>query len=342
MKNFLTVSVVLIVLFIGLSGCSDKKQATEVKGLRVAVQSFYASCPVGLIVTKGWDKEAGIPFELSVFSGGAPINEALAAKKWDVAVTGGAFIYAVANFDAKLIAHQIDGSGGNGMYVRPNSKLLSAKGTNPNFPEVYGTPEMVKGLTILHNTGTTSQYITVNYLKALGVNPDDVKTIHADFQQLYQAFLTNKGDMVALTAPHSFKGDAEGWKMVANLTTLNSKMYEATVCTKEVYESRQADMVKFVKLLYRATDAMLADPKLKFDVVKKWYADNGKTVSDADVQKEIDLKPFVGSAEAKQMDLGKFATSIGQFYVSVGLIEPQKIENIKKGIAYEVFKEGLK
>ena len=338
--NKVKVAALVLIAILGIQ--SGFAQKVEGKKLRVAVQSFYASCPVGLIVDKGWDKEAGIPFELSIFSGGAPINEALAAGKWDVAVTGGAFIYALSNFDAKLIAHQIDGSGGNGMYVRADSKLLTVKGYNPNFPDVYGSPAMVKGLTVLHNTGTTSHFITVNYLKALGLSMDDVKIVHADFQQLYQAFLTNKGDMVALTAPQSFMGDAEGWKMIANLGTLNSRMYESTVCTKEAYKNRRDDMVKFVKLLYRATDAMTADPKLKFAVVKKWYADAGKILKDEDIQKEINLKPFITSADAKLMDFGKFATDIGKFYIGVGLIEPDKLKSIENGIASDVFKEALK
>ncbi len=359
MKKRVIAIVLVLTMMLSLMGCGQTPSVTSAsptasagagettppaaKPLRVAVQSFYCSSPVGLIVERGWDKEAGIPFELSVFNGGAPINEALAAGLWDVAVTGGAFIFALANYDAKLVASQIDGRGGNYIFARKESPIFTVKGHNPNAPDVFGSPETVKGITLLQNTGTTSQYTAQTWLNTIGVNEEDVNIVHMDFAPMYQAFVAGQADCASLAPPHSYVDyQAQGWEMVASLQNLNGNLYEATVCTKNAYENRREDIVKFVELLYRANDELIADEKLKFDTVKKWYSDNGKNLTDKEIQSEIDTKPFIGSAQAREMDLGKFAVQYGEFYVSADKIEPEKLDKIKAGVANDVFQEALK
>lgn len=321
---------------------AGQTEKPEARPLRVAVQSFYCSSPVGLIMERGWDKEAGIPFEISVFNGGAPINEAMAAGLWDVAVTGGAFIFAMSNYDAKLIASQIDGRGGNYIFAKKGSPLLGTKGYNPKYPDVYGSPETAKGMTLLLNAGTTSQYTAQIWMDAIGIKPEDVNVVSMDFAQMYQAFVAGQGDAASLAPPQSYLDpDSQGWQMVASLENLNGNLFEATVATKEAYDTRKEDLAKFVELLYRANDELNADPQLKFDTVKKWYSDNGKTLTDEQINSEINTKPFIGSEQARKMDLGAFAVQYGEFYVSIGKIEPEKLENIKAGVANDVFQDGL-
>lgn len=322
---------------------SAAEPAADQKPLRVAVQSYYCSAQVGHILDQGWDTEAGIPFEISVFNGGAPINEAMAAGLWDVAVTGGAFIYALANYDAKLIAHQVDGTGGNTVYVRPESPVMTVKGHNPEFPEVYGSPETVKDITILQNTGTSSQYITIAWMNAIGAKQEDLNAVHMDFPQIYQGFLSGQGDAASMTPPFSL-GDAQkqGWAVAATLQDCGYQLLESTVATKEAYETRYDDLVKFTELLYRAGDALAADDELAFQVVKKWYTENGKDLSDEEMRAELSYKPFITSAQAKEMDLNDFAVKYGEFYISIDLIEPARLENIKAGIANDVLQDAMK
>lgn len=359
MKKVLSILIAFVML-VGIAGCAQSNTPSsaspsqsasasqqpqsqkEAKPLRVAVQSFYASHPVGLIVDRGWDKEAGIPFELSVFNGGAPINEAMAAGLWDVAVTGGAFIYALANYDGKLIAHQINGMGGNSMVARVGDPVFDVKGHNPDFPDVYGSPETVKGRVVLHNTGTTAQYITEGWLKRLGMSNEEINAVHMEFMQIVQSFKAGEGDFASITVPSEFDNfEANGWKEVASLTTLDMPLYEATVCTKEAYETRYDDIVDFVELLYRANDEMIADPALHEQVAIKWYKDNGKDLEDSVVKLECKNRPLIGSKEAKQIDLENFAVEYGNFQIGIDKIEAEKAELIKNNIAKDVFEEAL-
>lgn len=341
MKKLFSIALVLILV---LSSIPFMAVAEEPRPLRVAVQSFYCSTPVGYIIDHGMDVDAGIPFEIITFNGGAPINEAMAAGLWDVAVTGGAFIFAMAQYDAKLIGHQIDGTGGesNAIFVRNDNPALTIQGANPDFPAVYGNAETVKGQMLLQNTGTTSQYLAVSYLDAMGLQESDMNIVSLDFPQLYSSFATGQGDMSAMTSPHSFKAAThEDWSIVASLSSLNAPLYEAMVCTEDAYNTRKEDIIKFVSLIYQANDQIAVSEESACAAAKKWYTDNGKELSDEDILAEVQGKPFITSAQAKEMDLSNFALKYADFFIRCDKIEPDRLDAIAGGVCQDVLDAAL-
>ena len=62
----------------------------------------------------------------------------------------------------------------NNVYVRPDSPILKVKGFNKAFPEVYGSPETVKGKTILVTTVSSVHYAMSSWLSVLGLKDSDV------------------------------------------------------------------------------------------------------------------------------------------------------------------------
>jgi NitT/TauT family transport system substrate-binding protein len=342
-KRYLSVALVAM-LVLSLTQGLSAFAAEQPRPLRVAVQSFYCSTPVGYIVDNGLDVEAGIPFEILTFNGGAPINEAMAAGLWDVAVTGGAFIFAMAQYNAKLIGHQIDGTGadGNAIYARNVNPATTVKGFNPNFPDVYGSPDTVKGQVLLQNTGTTSQYLAVSYLDALGVAESDMQIVSLDFPQLYSSFATGQGDLSAMTSPHAYKAKAhDDWTMMATLENLGAPLYESIVCTEEAYNTRYDDIVKFISLIYEANDAIAQSEETAFAAAKKWYQDNGKDLSDEDILAEVQGKPFITSEKAKSLDLTVFAMKYADFFIRCDKIEADKRDVIASGICQDVLDKAL-
>ena len=110
-------------------------------------------------------------------------------------MTGGAFVFGVANYDAKVVGSHIDGTGGNELYVRPDSPIAQVKGYNPTYPDVLGSPETVKGAKIIMATGTTSQLCAVKWLEAVGVQEEDVELVNMEYAAGYQAFLAGQADV---------------------------------------------------------------------------------------------------------------------------------------------------
>lgn len=340
MKKILSVVLVSAMCIAMAAGCSGKNEERDTSGnkkkepLVVAVQSFYCSAPVGLIMENNWAQEYDCPFEIKVFNGGAPINEAMG--EWDIAVTGGAFIYALANYDCKLIGHQIDGTGGNDILARSDSPIWDAAGDKEKMAEV------VKGSTILTNVGTTGHYALTLWLDNLGLSAGDVNLVSQEFANVYASWLAGEGDFCVMTPPYSHENwEEKGSKVVTNLAEEGGRLYEAVVCTSEAFENRYDDVKTFMEMLYRACDEMAADQKLAFDIVDKWYTDCGKDIEHDVIQGELDTKPFVTLQEASQMDLTEFAADYGGYYVSQGLIEKDRLESITQNCAEELLKEAV-
>lgn len=310
--------------------------------LRVAVQMQFCSSMVGLIVESGWDKEAGIPFELVIYPDGARLNDGLEKDAWDVAVTGGAFIFALANQDVQLIGHQIDGTGNNSIFVRKDSKVLKDIGFNPTCPDIYGSPQSVRGSTILQAKGTTSQYLAVNWLESIGVKQSEIIAMNFDLTEIYDRFTEGVGDFAAVTTSAGiYAAKRNGWVEVASLKKLGIKMLESMLCTNRAYEERHDDVVAFLRLIYRANDQLLKDKRLQVSTVEKWYRSTGNATSREAIVMELENRAFIGTQEAKDIDLLNFAMKFAEYQIKSGLLPPSAIKTIRDNIPIDVLKRSL-
>jgi len=354
MNKYKIIFLIILCLFV-IAGCSTQKAmlsdlpssflqrtATEQHPLRVAVQAQFCSSMVGLIVDKGWDQKAGIPFKLITYPDGTYLNQGLEKGEWDIAVTGGAFIYAMVNSDAMLIGHQIDGTGCNSIYVRKGSSVLQDKGFNPTCPEVYGSPKTVKGLHILQNDGTTSRYLLESWLESIGVPYNNVFTIQSDFSDTVDRFNNGEGDCAAITTSKGiYVAKEQGWVEAVNLKKLGINMSESILCTKEVYKTRYEDIDQFLKLIYSANDTLLTDKELQYDVVEKWYADTGNTTNRQAVKNEVDNKTFIGTQAAEKLNMLEFAMNYAESLVKMGVLSPEDLSKIKENTVTDMLYKVL-
>jgi NitT/TauT family transport system substrate-binding protein len=164
----------------------------ELPVLRVAVMPSYYSACMNYISEQGWDVEEGFKMELISFTSGAPMNEALAAGLWDVAGIGTAGVYALAQYDAKLVA-EIQTAAALDLMVREDSDIAAATGASADHPELLGSAETVKGKTLLCPAGTLGQYYAGKWLEELGLSLSDINFVHMELPQAYQAFQTGGG-----------------------------------------------------------------------------------------------------------------------------------------------------
>ena len=94
---------------------------------------------------QGWDKEAGLDLAMMPFDSGKNIVESLAAYDWAVAGCGAVPALTTPLSDyLYIIAVANDESANNAIYVRKDSPILGAKGTNPAYPNVYGSAVTVQ------------------------------------------------------------------------------------------------------------------------------------------------------------------------------------------------------
>ena len=305
----------------------------ELRQLRVAVQPFFISAQVGFIMDQGWDREAGIEIVPILFANGALMNEALAADLWDVATIGGAFVFGVANFNAKVIGSHISGTGGNDIYTFADSPIAQVVGANPTFPNVLGDPDTVRGATILQTAGTTSQLAIMRWLEAIGVREGEVDIVHLEFPQAWQALQMEQGEVAALVAPFSLQAYADDtFVRVASLEDLATPLYEQIVASRRAYENMQEELKIFLQLMFRANDVLEADFELKVENVQRWLTENGIDVDEDAVRQESMLKPYVTTAQALEMGLGDFQMAFAEFQVLIERLEPHQLAVVEANI----------
>ncbi len=329
MKKILALTLALLMIF---ALCSTEVFADK-EPLRVAVQSFYCSSMAEYIQDSGPLDDLDYEVEWLVFNGGAPINEAMG--EWDVAITGGAAVYALANFQCKLIAHQVNGTDGNYVVAREGDPILEAA-----TPEEQA--EILKGKTILCTFGQTGQYTANLWIDSLGIDPSEVSMMNLEVANVYNSFVAGEGDYAVVTEPYCYYDlESLGIKVFATLDSVGGALYESTVCTGKAYKDRYDDIVDFVQVIYKATDALNQDPEMAAESVAAWYSACGKEMSIEDAKTSLAGKPMIGIAEAKTITLGDFMNSYAAWFASRELIDEDGLENVKKNIASDIFADAL-
>ena len=128
--------------------------ASGAKGdvLNVGVLVSTVGIPALYAQDQGWFEEAGLNVNLITFPTGAPVNEAIAARELDIACSGFASVYSLANADCVWLA-DINTTGGMGIYARKDSPVVAAGHTLSDYPDMYGSAESLKGTKILEPRG---------------------------------------------------------------------------------------------------------------------------------------------------------------------------------------------
>lgn len=328
MKKIIALALCLVMLLaLSVTASADKEP------LRVAAQSFYCSSMAEYIQDSGLLDNLDYDVEWIVFNGGAPINEAMG--EWDVAITGGAAVYALANYECKLIAHQVNGTDGNYILARNNDPILEAK-----TPEEQA--EIVKGKTVLCTFGQTGHYTANLWLESIGVDPSECNLVNLEVANVYNSWVAGEGDYAVVTEPYCYYDmDAIDSTIFATLDSVGGSLFESTVCTKAAYQKRYEDIVEFVKVLYQATDALVKDPDMAAESVAAWYEACGKTLTIDEAKTSLAGKPMIGIEEAKTITLGEFMNSYAAWFASRELIDEDGLKNVEKNIASDVFADAL-
>ena len=137
MKSLLAV-LALALLLAPAAQAAPAKLSSAWMGEHETFVAWYAK-------QQGWDKEAGLDLTMMPFDSGKNIVESLAAYDWAVAGCGAVPALTTPLSDyLYIIAVANDESANNAIYVRKDSPILGAKGTNPSYPNVYGSAVTVQ------------------------------------------------------------------------------------------------------------------------------------------------------------------------------------------------------
>ena len=242
--------------------------------VRTAWMDEFEAFPIWYAKEKGWDKEAGLDLEILYFTSGMAILNALPSGEWQYAAIGavpammGALrynTYVIANADEEFLINRV--------LVRPDSPIAKVKGWNKDYPEVYGSPETVRGKTFLATTLTSSHYALSTWLNVLGLKDSDVVIKNMDQSQVVGAFENNIGDGIAIWAPHTFIVQEKGGVVFAGDIVHCKKSNPIVLIADTKYAEAHPDVAaKFLSVYMRAVDLMKNTPPKQFvEEYQKFY-----------------------------------------------------------------------
>lgn len=305
----------------------------KVPVLRVGTMPNAIGLPLIQAKEAGYFDEAGLNVEIIVFATGAPINEAIAAAVIDAAVTGPAAVYAMATGRYTYIGDGILTLGGETLYARPDSKF--AKGEVPGMPKVVGNAAAFKGASVLGPLATTSHLTAIKYAEALGLTADDFNMVSMDRAQALQAFLTGEGDIIATCPPWSNQLDEQGYVLLTDMVDVTGgPMVEVVMARNDIVRDRRADLVNLLDCYYRACEDLTGDTAHRKQLGMRWYAEEGRTYSDADAEAEIQQKAYhtYKTLLSPEYPFGQKMVDLGAFFTGQGMIEEDMLPNVAKCI----------
>lgn len=258
-KKCLLLSLLLLSM-IGVQAVEAAKLQKIPAGWMGAQETF----PIWYAKQQGWDKKLGLDIELVYFNSGMDAMNTLPAKTWVIAGMGAlpAMIGALRQ-DIYVIADCNEEASANAVMVRKDSPILKNKGFNNAYPEVYGSPESVKGKTVLTTAVSSAHYALVAWLKTLGLSEKDIVLKNMDQASALAAFDYGIGDIVALWAPLTFVGNNRGWRDAATLKNCGVSLPIVMVADKSFADDNPEVVAKFLYLYIRAAEAVKKMPNDK-------------------------------------------------------------------------------
>lgn len=318
-------------------GSSDGTFTASGQTLNVGVQSNIISIPTVYAEEKGYFDELGLDVNLIMFPNGSPENEGLAAEQLDVASNGLASVYSMASGLCDWIAESDSGSVTVNVYVRPDSPVLQHKGEIDGKPDMYGSADSLKGLTVLGPTSTMEQWVAASYFSQFGLTAGaDYEYLNMDRAAAAQAILTGEGDVfVATDVDYCNMMEDNGMVAVADcLEATDTEFLNGFLARKDILENRYGDVVLFLRGMYKAAEELQADPDLRNEFALKFYSENGKPADADDVKAETEIRPFIVPDDLTADDyyLGSGTLQVGNFFASIGTIEQDQVQFIEEAI----------
>lgn len=340
MKKIFKIALVLGVI-LSLTACKSDKDGngdgsqaggTDLPVLRVAMMPFITSLPTEYIIENELDIKNGFKIDATMFSTGAPMNEAVAADLWDVGAMGAAAVTGVANYNMMIIGEVLESLDGLGVFVSPDHPAASVKGFNPSFPNVYGDPETVKGSTILLPIGTAQHFTTLKWLEKIGLKQEDVSIVNMDTVQAYQALKADQADMAALNVPTFFDAIDDGMVQLGNLADLGTRYVDMVVANPKSVENKSELIQKYIDLIEEANAALNADTEMAADLMMNFLKKNAVEQERSSVVSDLERVNFIEKEAWEERELGLFAKELGEFYIAQGQIEPELLEKFETAI----------
>jgi ABC-type nitrate/sulfonate/bicarbonate transport system substrate-binding protein len=257
--------------------------------IKVSYQpALYWALPFFVATEKNWWAEVGLKPVFSTFPAGVPQIAAVASKSWDVGGTGSVpAVLGHVRFGIKTIGITNDESAGNALLVRKDVA-----------DRIMKDPKSMKGQTILLTANSTGDYAVQSCLKRYGLAKADVTIKNMGQAEIISAVSSNNADLAGLWAPNIYTLEEKaGAKVLCSGKEGGVVVPGALIARGEYAEQNPQNVAKFLAVYLRAWSWMNANKPAAIEMMKKFYAQGGVSISEASMKKEFDTRPTFDLAQ---------------------------------------------
>jgi len=238
-----------------------------------------AQCCIPLVAGRelGFFAKYGLETNDLYYNGGPPQLEANPTGDWNIGwigVTAG--INGVLKFDMSVVG--LSGfDTGDKILARADSDIYKyGPGNIQGAADLYGTPELWKGKTIISSVGTVVYCDLLTTLDRLGLTVDDINLINMDNASAYAAFRSGEGDLLATSSSWAVDLLKDDNIVVVNTLSGMGANMPGTIMVDNKYLKANEDLV--VRYLAASLEALLyANDRSNLDQEAAWYQ---QTMSD--------------------------------------------------------------
>jgi len=302
----------LAALSTALLAASPAQAQSALAEIKVSYQpALYWALPFYVATEKNWWAEVGLKPVFSTFPAGVPQIAAVASKSWDVGGTGSVpAVLGHVRFGIKTIGLTNDESAGNALLVRKEVADKFAK-----------DPASMKGQTILLTANSTGDYAVQSCLKKYGLAKTDVTIKNMGQAEIISAVSSNNADLAGLWAPNIYTLEEKaGAKVLCSGKEGGVVVPGALIARGEYADSNPENVAKFLAVYLRAWKWMSANKPAAIEMMKKFYAQGGVTISDASMKKEFDTRPtFDLAQQIARMDRSRGNSDMDAWFSQISI-----------------------
>jgi ABC-type nitrate/sulfonate/bicarbonate transport system substrate-binding protein len=306
-KQIAAVATTLTCLMMVTGSANAQPALAEIK---VSYQpALYWALPFYVATEKNWWAEVGLKPVFSTFPAGVPQIAASASKSWDVGGTGSVpAVLGHVRFGIKTIGVTNDESAGNALLV---SKEMADKFAKD--------PMSMKGQTILLTANSTGDYAVQSCLKKYGLAKADVTIKNMGQAEIISAVSSKNADLAGLWAPNIYTLEEKaGAKVLCSGKDGGAVVPGALIARGEYAEQNPENVAKFLAVYLRAWSWMNANKPQAIEMMKKFYAEGGVTISDASMKKEFDTRPtFDLAQQVANMDRARGVSDMDNWFSQI-------------------------
>ncbi len=191
----------------------DSSGGEALRKVTFGLQTSTNSLPFYVAKEEGMFQDAGIDAEFLVYTSGGAQMEAAASDAWMFGTGGILPAYVgMLNMDLRVIGTCMSDDRMVDIFVREDSPIAAAgKGNIPEYPELYGTAETWKGISVLGPVNTTGHYALACALEAAGLTLEDVNVVNMEVNSANTAFKAGEGDALISWLALSVDAEIDGF-----------------------------------------------------------------------------------------------------------------------------------